>query len=118
MKIIKTLTRIYVSEMDNTLKFYESLLGVKAGIRFSYQAMGLELAEVGNLLIIAGPDSALDMIRETQVTFLVDSIDQFKLYLESSGCEILRGPQQVPTGKNMTVRHPDRAVFEYVEHSS
>lgn len=26
-------------------------------------------------------------------------------------------PSQVPTGKNMTVKHPDGLVAEYVEHS-
>ena len=52
------------------------------------------------------------------VTFLVDSLQAFKLHLEQSGVEILSQPKDVPTGRNMRVRHPDGLVVEYVEHTS
>jgi hypothetical protein len=58
-------------------------------------------------LIIAGSEEALKPIKSTQATFLVDSLDEFKAYLKEKGTILIREPNKVPTGKNMTVRHPD-----------
>jgi hypothetical protein len=69
------------------------------------------------LLLVSGSDEALKPSRSTQGTFLVDSLDEFKAYLEEKRAEIIRGPNKVPTGRNMTLRHPDGSVIEYVEHS-
>jgi predicted enzyme related to lactoylglutathione lyase len=118
MKIIQTLSRLYINDLDSSLKFYEELLGSPAAMRFEIPQIGLELAQIGNILLIAGSDEALKPFRSTQTTFLVDSLDEFKAYLEEKGAEILRGPNKVPTGRNMTVRHPDGSVIEYVEHSN
>lgn len=79
--------------------------------------IGLELAQIGDLLLIAGTDKALKPFRSAQATFLADSLDEFRAYLEEKGAEIIRGPSKVPTGRNMTVRHPDGSVIGYVEHS-
>ena len=86
-------------------------------MRFEIPQIGLELAQIGDILLIAGSEEALKPFRSTQATFLVDSLDEFKAYLEEKGAEIIRGPDKVPTGRNMTVRHPDGSVIEYVEHS-
>ena len=86
-------------------------------MRFEIPQIGLELAQVGDILLIAGSDEALKPFRSTQATMLVDSLDEFKTYLEKKGAEIIRGPNTVPTGMNMTVRHPDGSIIEYVEHS-
>lgn len=117
MKILQTLSRLYVNDLNSTLKFYEELLGSSAAMRFEIPQIGLELAQIENILLIAGSDEALKSFRSTQATFLVDSLYEFKAYLEEKGVEILRGPDKVPTGRNMTVKHPDGSVIEYVEHS-
>jgi len=116
MKILRTLTRVCVNDLDNTLRFYERLTGTKAALRFAMPAVGLELASVGDILIIAGTDDALLPFRSTNATFLVDSLDDYYHFLVGNGGTILRHPQPVPTGVNMTVRHPDGSVIEYVEH--
>jgi len=116
MKILGTLTRIYTTTFDETLRFYEDLTGTKAGLRFALPAAGLELAQVQDILIIAGSDSALRPFRSTNATFLVDSLEEYHRFLAAQGAEIIRPPQKVPTGMNMTVRHPDGSVVEYVEH--
>jgi len=74
--------------------------------------------QVGDILLIAGSDEALKPFKSTQATFLVDSLDDFRAYLEEKGAKIIRGPAKVPTGKNMTIKHPDGSVIEYVEHSN
>lgn len=118
MKILQTLSRFYVNDLNSALEFYEELLGSPAAMRFKIPQIGLELAQIGSILLIAGSDEALKPFRSTQATFLVDSLDEFKAYLEEKGAEILRGPDKVPTGRNMTVKHPDGSVIEYVEHSN
>ena len=80
-------------------------------MRFEIPQIGLELAQIGDILLIAGSDEALKPFRSTQATFLVDSLDEFRAYLEEKGAEIIRGPDKVPTGRNMTVRHPDGSVI-------
>lgn len=116
MKVLKTLSRLYVNDLTSALEFYEELLYTPAAMRFEIPQIGLELAQVGDILLIAGSDEALKPFRSTQATFLVDSLDKFKAYLEEKGAEIIRGPSKVPTGRNMTLRHPDGSVIEYVEH--
>ncbi|MCK9631264.1 MAG: hypothetical protein M0R30_06430 [Methanoregula sp.] len=116
MKILRTLTRVYTSDPETTISFYEHLTGTKAGMRFSMPAIGLEIGSVGDVLIIAGTDEALRPFWSTIATFLVDSVDDYHRFLAENGGTILRPPQQVPTGINMTVRHPDGSVIEYVEH--
>lgn len=116
MKVLRTLHRIYVNDLDSTINFYQSLLGVQVGLRFKLPHLNLELADIGDFLIIAGSEEALKSVRSTVATILVDSVEEFKLHLEELGAKVLRGPNQVPTGKNMTVQHPDGSVMEYVEH--
>ncbi|WP_439099382.1 VOC family protein [Brevibacillus laterosporus] len=50
-------------------------------------------------------------------TFVVDSLDEFVTSFKENGYKFMREPKQVPTGKNMTVQHPDGTIVEYVEHS-
>jgi predicted enzyme related to lactoylglutathione lyase len=116
MKILRTLARVYTSSLDSTLMFYENLTGTTAGSRFTMASAGLELAVIGDLLIIAGMEDALRPFRATDATFLVDSLEEYHRFLTSQGGTILRSPQEVPTGINMTVRHPDGLIIEYVEH--
>ncbi len=117
MKILQTLSRLYVPDLDQALELYEELSGTNAAMRFEIPQIGVELAQIGNILLIAGSEEALKPFRNTQATFLVDSLDEYRAFLEEKGAEIIRGPAKVPTGRNMTVKHPDGSVIEYVEHS-
>jgi hypothetical protein len=102
--------------MDSAIDFYERLTNEKCANRFEYKQAGLEIARINNLLIIAGTDQALEPFRETSATFLVDSIAEYRDFLSSNGAVITRDVQQVPTGLNMTVKHTDGVIVEYVEH--
>jgi predicted enzyme related to lactoylglutathione lyase len=116
MKVLLTFVRVYAENIDAALPFYETLLGVKCSGRFSYRAAGLELATVGQVLLLAGTAEALEPFRATKATLLVDDLDEFQRFLASNGATIIRGPQEVPTGRNMTARHADGTVVEYVQH--
>ena len=85
-------------------------------MRFKHPQADLELVQVGNILIISGSDESLKSIRDTQATFLVDSIIEFKDFLLNNGAIVIRDLKKVPTGMNMTVKHLDGTIVEYVEH--
>jgi len=120
MQIYKILTRIFVdsTELENSIFFYEKLFGEKCELRFKYSEKELELAMVGSILLISGSADRLEPFTETQVTILVDSIDEFLEFHTAHNSTILEYPKSVPTGKNMRVKHPDGLIAEYVEHKA
>ncbi|GLW08481.1 hypothetical protein Misp01_36110 [Microtetraspora sp. NBRC 13810] len=50
-----------------------------------------------------------------QATAVVDSLDDVFAVVAQKGGETLDGPNDVPTGRNLTILHPGGAVIEYVE---
>jgi len=114
-KVLRVLNRFYVQDIDSAVNFYESLLGVKCSLRFQYKEVELELTQVGNILIIAGSEKALEPFKDTKATFEVNSIENCKKYLLENGGTVIRDIQQVPTGKNLTVKNADGNIVEYVE---
>jgi len=119
VKVLDVLTRVYLrpDSLGPTIRFYECLFGEACRLRFSYPAVRLELAQVGRVLLIAGSVEDCEPFRATHATFLVDSLDARSiLYLKHCGAQVLSQPKDVPTGRNMRVRHPDGLVVEYVEH--
>lgn len=118
MKVLSVLSRVYVRNMDEAVIFYEELLGQSVNRRFSMPHIGLELASIGPLLIIAGSEEALAPYKSTNATFLVDDLDAYYEHLTAKGANVLRAPQPVPTGRNMTIQHPDGTIIEYVEHTA
>ena len=117
MKILLILTRIYINEIDSAVKFYEDLSGEKCSSRFEYKEAGLEIARVNNFLIIAGTDESLAPFRSTQATILTDSLTEIRDFHLRNGGSVVRDIQKVPTGLNMTVKHNDGTIIEYVEFS-
>lgn len=115
MKINQILNRFYVHNMDEAVEFYQKLLDDKCSLRFKYPQVDLELAQVGNVLLICGSDEALQPFRDTKATFSVDSIIEYKNFLLNNGATIIRDIRQVPTGLNMTIKHKDGTIVEYVE---
>ncbi len=118
MKVLNILVRRYLPlvALDAAVRFHEQIIGQKARLRFHYPQYDLELAQVGSILFIAGTPESLAPFVNTHATFMVDGIAAFAQHLPSVGAEILEGPQDVPTGQNMLVRHPDGMLIEYVEH--
>jgi predicted enzyme related to lactoylglutathione lyase len=120
LNVSKILTRVYLEDgnLDFVIPFYECVLGEKCRMRFAHSKMGLELGQVGPILLIAGSRDNLKPVRSTQMTFLVESITDFREVLIKEGAQILQDVAEVPTGFNMRVRHPDGVIVEYVEHQA
>lgn len=117
MKVKQILSRVYVNNTEEAVRFYEQLFQKKVSSRFMLPNPKLEIINIGDILIIAGADKELDAVRSTNVTFSVDSIHEYKDMLLKNGAVILRDIKKVPTGWNMTVRHKDGLVVEYVERN-
>jgi predicted enzyme related to lactoylglutathione lyase len=117
MKVKQILNRFYVNDINKAIEFYEEILNEKCLLRFCYQQMKLELAQVGNILILGGSDEALKPFRDTKATFLIESITEAKEFLLDNQAIIIRDITKVPTGWNMTVKHADGTIVEYVEHN-
>ena len=115
MLIKQVCARVYVNDMDRAVDFYEKLFHEKCVSRFKYHEVNLELARIDNLLIICGSNESLKPFRDTNATFLVDSLKEYQDYLLEHGAAIIQNVKKVPTGFNMTIKHPDGAVIEYVE---
>jgi hypothetical protein len=73
MKILNILVRRYLAldRLEEAVSFYETLIGRKAHLRFSYPERHLELAQVDNILFIAGTQESLAPFTATLATFMV-----------------------------------------------
>ena len=118
MTVLRVLTRIYVEAggLDAAIAFYERLFGQICRLRFDCARVGLEVAEVGPVLLLCGTAEALRPFRATVLTVMVDSLSQCRDTLSAFGAEIVEPPKRVPTGSNLRARHPDGTLVEYVEH--
>ncbi len=114
----RVLVRAYSNpeQLDASIAFYERVLGVARGMRFTFPEADLELAAIGSILLVCGSEQALARVRATAATILVDRLDDHATLLRDAGAEILDGPTPVPTGRNLHARHPDGLLVEYVEH--
>lgn len=119
MKILQTLTRIYIQseQLAPSITFYEALFGEQCSVRESYPEVGIEAAQVGSILLIAGTGEALGALKSTQANFLVDSLSEWQDFLLKNGATLLDGPKQAPTGMEMRVKHPDGTHIKYVQYS-
>lgn len=120
MQILKILTRRYLplEIFDEAVTFHEDLIGQKAPKRFEYGEYGLKIGAVSSILFIGGTAESLKPFEKTHMTFLVDDIEAYAHYLPTTGAVITEAVKPVPTGWNMTARHPDGTLVEYVQHKS
>jgi predicted enzyme related to lactoylglutathione lyase len=107
--ISKVLARVFVSDLDAAIPLYEELAQARAE-RFGFR--DVELARVGPFLLLAGNTAAY---RDRTATIQVASLAPVLAALESAGGEVVEGPAPAPNGARLIARHPDGAVFEYIE---
>jgi predicted enzyme related to lactoylglutathione lyase len=110
--IRQVVANVPVDDLDDAIPLYQELSGAEAVHRFGYQ--GLEVAFVGSFLLIQG--DLTDVVPQT-ATLVVESMVPILEALGRVGAEILEGPGRVPNGLRVQARHPDGAVFEYLQTS-
>lgn len=109
--ITKVLARVFVPDLDGAIPLYEELAEASAH-RFGFR--DVQLARVGPFLLLAGNTAAY---RDRTATIQVASLEPVLAALESAGGTVIEGPAPAPNGARLIARHPDGAVFEYIETS-
>lgn len=107
--IARVLTRVFVDDLESALPLYETLAREPAH-RFTFR--DVRLARVGPFLLLAGN---AEPYRNRTATVEVTDLGGTFSALTGAGAEVLEGPSPGPTGDRLIVRHPDGAVFEYIE---
>ncbi|MFE9763854.1 VOC family protein [Streptomyces sp. NPDC005808] len=112
MEILGATLRICVDDLDASVPFYEKLAGGQA-LRF--ERGGVSVAAVGCFLLMSGPEAELEVLRKVAATIAVKNVEEAHHVLTDSGAQVLAGPVATPVGRNLIARHPDGAVYEYVD---
>jgi len=117
MQILKHAFRQYVTldSLESTIDFYSRLQGVPCERRLSFAETGIEVAVVGAFILLGGTEEALATVQHVQATFIVDSLDEFSMWLEKNGAQVTAEPRHSPVGRNLTVRHADGFIAEYFQ---
>lgn len=101
---------VEVENIEGAIPLYRELAGDVEVRRFPY--LDLELALVGPFLLYSGP---VEKYVSQTATIVVTSLDPVLEALRKAGGEILEAPNDVPNGTRIVARHPDGAVFEYMQ---
>jgi predicted enzyme related to lactoylglutathione lyase len=112
MEILGATLRVCVDDLEKAIPFYERLAGGRA-LRF--ERGGVQVAAVGCFLLMSGPESELEVLRKVAATIAVTDVEETHRVLADLGADIIAGPVPTPVGRNLIVRHPDGAVYEYAD---
>ncbi|MER5205570.1 lactoylglutathione lyase [Streptomyces sp. NPDC002825] len=108
---------IDISVLDERIRSYERLTGNPADLRMPIPDFGgLELAAVGNMLLIASARPFTDIQRRTAYSVIVPSLDGALSRLDQVGATVLEPPERILPGARARVCFPDGAIAELVEH--
>ncbi len=112
--VLATFARICVSDLDAGIAAMAASGVTGVRLRFGHAA-GLQLALVGDVLLLAGTAEQLDPFRATDVTVVVDDLDAAAAEAQRAGAVTTREPADQATGRNVTVAFPAGPVVEFVE---
>jgi predicted enzyme related to lactoylglutathione lyase len=118
MKVLSTSVPIFTRDIEAAIERYEALTRETVRERFEVPEQGIEIAILGSLTIIAGPEKHIGALKNLRATFIVDSLNEYAAHLRSTGATMLQGPSRTPAGTNLIVRDVEGVVFEFVEPHS
>jgi hypothetical protein len=107
---------VHPEDLDDRIAVYESVLGVACDARMPMPDAGLELAIVGNVLLIGNPGTPGEAARATAFTLLVASVPDHVAALERAGAAVTEPVASGPAGRRARVRLPDGALVEVIDH--
>jgi hypothetical protein len=113
MKILKTYARLWVRDLDESLPTLRAIVGRDEDLRFAFG--DVELAAIGDFLVIAGTPEALEPLRDGVGPVIVERLDDALSTLAEIGAEIIEPVAESATGRFLYARHPDGSKVEYVE---
>jgi predicted enzyme related to lactoylglutathione lyase len=115
MKVLSMSVPIVTRDIEAAIERYGTLTRETVRQRFAVPEQGLEIATLGSLTIIAGPERNISSLRHLRATFIVDSLAEYDAHLRSTGAKTLHGPSPTPAGTNLIVRDVEGVMFEFVE---
>jgi len=113
-------TTILVNNMDESLKFYEEIVGLKMTERFQ-AGPGMEISFLGEgetkvELIYNEKFKKLDAGNRVTLGFKVESLDEKINFIKEKGINILRGPiQPNPSIKYFIIKDPDGVKIQFAQ---
>ncbi|WP_034092047.1 hypothetical protein [Streptacidiphilus albus] len=113
MAVLKTYARLWSTDLDQALPPLVELVGAECDLRFTFASV--EIAAVGDFLVIAGTEQAAAELPRATATVIVSDLAQTQALLRTHGAEITFGPAEGPTGSYLFARHIDGAEAEYVQ---
>ncbi|MFF7414966.1 VOC family protein [Streptomyces lydicus] len=113
MTILKTYARLWTEDLDRALPLLEQLTGAQVDLRLTFHAV--ELAVLGDFLVIAGPADERAKYAHASATVLVEDLDDLQTTLKAAGATVTTPATAGPTGRFLYARHVDGAEIEYVE---
>ncbi|WEV25177.1 VOC family protein [Streptomyces sp. 71268] len=113
MTILKTYARLWTDSLDDALPLLRELTGAEPDLRLGFEAV--ELAAVGDFLVIAGPADERAKYAHASATVVVADLDACQATLTAAGATLTTPLASGPTGRFLYARHADGAEVEYVE---
>ncbi|AFS77563.1 glyoxalase/bleomycin resistance protein/dioxygenase [Gottschalkia acidurici 9a] len=113
---------LHVKNMDESLKFYHELLGLKISERFN-AGEGTEIVMLGEqdkpkIELICSEDNKVEVQSNgISIGFEVDSLDKAIEYVKENNISIKRGPiSPIPTTRFFFIDDPNGIEIQLVEH--
>lgn len=113
-------TTILVNNMDESLKFYEEILGLKLADRFQ-AGPGMEISFLGEgetkIELICNENlKKLDAGNRVTLGFNVESLDERVQFVKDKGINIITGPVQPnPRIKYFIIQDPNGVKIQFAE---
>lgn len=111
--VLKTYARLVTHDVDQSLDLLRRLHGTEPHLRVTFGA--LDLAMIGDVIVVGGPEEVVAPQREIQGPLVVDDVAATRRTLEQAGATVTQEIPQSPTGHGFVARHPDGSRVEYVE---
>ncbi|MEV5126950.1 VOC family protein [Streptomyces decoyicus] len=113
MSILKTYARLWTDDLDRALPLLAELTGAEPDLRLAFHSV--ELAAIGDFLVIAGPAEERAKYAHASATVVVEDLDALALTLKAANATVTTPTTSGPTGRFLYARHADGAEVEYVE---
>lgn len=113
-------TTLLVDNMDESLKFYEDIVGLKLADRFQ-AGPGMEISFLGEgetkvELICSEKLKKLDAGNRVTLGFKVESLDEKINFIKEKGIDIITGPVQPnPVLKYFIIKDPNGVKIQFAE---
>ncbi|MEU9482583.1 VOC family protein [Streptomyces decoyicus] len=113
MSILKTYARLWTDDLDRALPLLAELTGAEPDLRLAFHSV--ELAAIGDFLVIAGPAEERAKYAHASATVVVEDLDALAMTLQAADATVTTPTTSGPTGRFLYARHADGSEVEYVE---